>query len=178
MRDLPRLRKRLETPAVRGFKKRRAGPPLADITAPPLSALPSHPASGQDRALPEGTTKQRAPHETPLPQAFPALQADADSRTVSELATITAVSVPDERKLAKQRAVKAIEARLREARDARQKEAQTEALAVKLAKKLLGDLFSGELTRVDALVMFNDLSTKQGVPADVRTRIRKEYFGR
>ncbi|MEI6807166.1 MAG: hypothetical protein WCN95_00445 [bacterium] len=175
IRNVPRLRKRLDTPAVLGFKRRNAGSPPAALSVPPPPDLSPHSVDRQDRSLPVARAEQL---EISLPQGLSAPSTGEDSGTPAINATVTVVCAPDERRLAKERAVNSIESRLRDARDARQKEVQMEALATRLAEKLLGDLFGGELTRADALVMFNDLMIQQGILPDIRTQIRKKFFGR
>lgn len=85
---------------------------------------------------------------------------------------------PDESRRAKERAANAIEAMLRQARDAKQRESELEEQAARIATKLLDAVFSNELTRVDALLMFANMTSEQNIPVEVRTRVRKQFFGR
>lgn len=177
MRDLPRLRKRLETPAVLGYKRSRTSQKPAGASARPLPGPDSRTAGEEGEVVLPGTAERHEQREESRPPETTS-RVRKKAGDVPAPTPATAGREADERRLEKTRAANAIEARLREARDARRRETQWESQAGKIAEKLLGAVFSNELTRVDALVMFNDLATGQGIPAEVRARIRRQYFGR
>lgn len=186
MRDLPHLRTRLVTPAVLGFKKHRSG---QQATEAPASALQGNTLTGSSLGPSSVDTHHKVPGSdsgAPYKRQDKPATSDAqsplaagppDGNTGGPAAVATG-NEPDNQKLVKKRAANALEARLREARDAKHREAMVEAQAVKIVEKLLSDVFGGELSRVDAIVMFNDIATDLGVPAVIRTKIRKQYLGR
>ena len=186
MRDLPRLQTRLATPAVLGFKKHRSRQKTTEAPASalqedaltgsipgPASGDKHHEAPGSDKGEPCEQQDQPAPSGDQSPFAAGL----ANGNAVGPTAVATG-NEPDSQKLVKKQAANALEARLREARDAKHREVMFEAQSVKIAEKLLSDVFGGELSRVDAMVMFNDIATDLGVPAVIRTKIRKQYLGR
>ena len=72
----------------------------------------------------------------------------------------------------------AVEAQLQSAKEARRQEDRWEQLATESAQRIMNDMFDGQFNRVEALVLFNQAATDQGVPDDIRIRVRKGFFGK
>ena len=159
MLDLPRLRKRLETPAVLGFKLKH-GPvpaPAAPAAVPVPEQAPAARGPGI-RARLSALTGGRRPAAGPA-QGEHGMPAAGDTA-------------------AKTLAVASAEAQFKSASRARQQATEQEAAARKMAERLVGAVFGGEMNRIDAMIMFNQLATERGVPDPMRIAVRKEYFGK
>ncbi len=160
MRALPQLKKRLETPAVLGFKRQRSEVHGAGVATKPTRSLQHAESVSTHEAT---ATRKDALNTATAPH---------------EAGGVTTQSPKDEARRAKERAAHTIESMLREARDAKRMEEEQEAQATRIARNLLDAVFSNELTRVDAMLMFTDMAGHQNIPAQVVTRVRKQFFGR
>ena len=74
--------------------------------------------------------------------------------------------------------VAAVEEQLRSAREVRLQEDKWEKLATEIAQRIMNDMFDGRFNRVEAMVLFSQTASAQGVPDEVRVRVRKGFWGK
>jgi hypothetical protein len=169
LEDLPRLRKRLETPAVIGYRMKHGKP------------LPVHIA---DRAVEDRrTTQPEAPSRTPTPKQSIAsiLEARLKHAVQSRKGAkdTTGIGRPGSAsKAEKEQVAAAIEARLREAKEAKLQQQIWTHEAEVIAERIMNDMFDNELSRIGAVVLFNKVAAKKNIPDDIRIKARKKFFGK
>ncbi len=56
--------------------------------------------------------------------------------------------------------------------------ARLERHAISIAERIANDMFDDRISRYEALVLFNDIAEKDGIPDSVKVKVRKQYFGR
>jgi len=109
---------------------------------------------------------------------------------------------------ARRRRAEAVEARLEAARDEHRKEAEKQARttpskdsrekksksaaaaaakfesarlerhAISVAERIANDMFDDRINRHEAVVIFNEIAEREGIPDSVKVKVRKQYFGR
>ena len=72
----------------------------------------------------------------------------------------------------------AVEEQLWNAREARREEDRSEKLATEIAQRIMNDMFDDRLSRIEAMVLFNQAASEQGVPDEIRIRVRKGFWGK
>lgn len=170
MRTLPELGKRLETPAVVGFRRSREQSNTSE-------------ASQVSREV-EGESQFRSAAEktaAAIESRFSAAREDrlrrirdAAKRPTESTGARTSRSgktLPDRSKSAAM-----LESRLRQARETRQTLVGWEDRATRIAQKLADDVDSGELERIDAAILLNQIAEREGMPDDIRIEITRKYF--
>lgn len=56
--------------------------------------------------------------------------------------------------------------------------ARLERHATSIAERIANDMFDDRINRHEALVMFNEIAEKDGIPDTVKLKVRKQFFGR
>jgi hypothetical protein len=166
MEDLPRLRKRLETPAVIGYRTKHGKP------------LPAHilERAAQDRSDTRAAGQPETPTRPPTPKE--SIAAILESRLKQAMHKRTAEAAERPSKAEKEQVASAIEARLKDAKEAKLREQMWTHEAEAIAMKIMDDMFDNELSRIGAVMLFNKVAAGQNIPDTIRIRTRKKFFGK
>lgn len=186
MRNLPRLRMRLETPAVVGYK-RKHGKPLSKDLIDRIEAervVRQAAAKETDRArrreerkalravkLKAGRGKTAAAVEARLKEAREGRLKEESQAGLKAAAQVQLKKAREaELRKTREKAAAAVEAQL--------KEAKWEKHAAGIAERIIDDMFDNELSRVNAMILFNQIAVSHGIPSDIMMKVRKKFFGK
>ncbi len=157
---VPELKKRLTTPPVIGFKRKRGVPvPEPDEIAAIEQALESgksSPARSAALALEERLQCARKRRK---------LEKDLASRESDSLAR-------------KSEHAAALEEQLARAKEERKQEEKWGADSTTIALRIMDDMFEDRITRIEAMKLYNGAVKSRDIPDGIRIRIRKDFFGR
>lgn len=175
MKDLPRLRKRLETPAVIGYKQHRHRPSPQESREDQAIDATTVPHAAREEAAPQSETQRLV---LALEMRLRAARAARNKNLVTQTPAKTSKRPEELERPSKASTAKELELKLREARDSRKKQSEWEAHATAIAERLVDDVFGNQLKKSDAILMYGQFTAEKGIPPEIRAQIRKQFFGR
>lgn len=190
MLALPHLKKRLETPAVVGFKIKHGNQVPQEI----LEQIESERHAKQlmlEKKKKKGPLagikillKTEAQRIAELTEARfqkarkRKLDQIKKEQSARKAATQTAEQKNKEMKELKVRNAEIIEQQLQKAREANLKKLEMEKQMMSTAEHLLEEILASETDRVNAAVTFNDMATRREIPSDIQVMVLRKYFGK
>lgn len=177
IREIPELKKRLQTRAVVGFKRsvetrrRQAGRQEA-----PAAAAAEEPVADEVDLL-------EAPRdELAMVKAERAAAIEAALRRACErkagMAALSAAGKREKHPADPAAVAHSVEERFKTAAESRRRETELAALAATMAERIMNDVECGKMGFIDGLLLFNNLAKAKNVPDHIRARVRKDFFGR